>query len=605
MWCFLWGGDPPPSINEAHYYVKAKNFWDPSYLPGDIFADSGKAHATFDAVFGWPTRWLSLSASVWIGRLAAWLMLSIGLARFCQVVLGSAAVAVWVMPLWIALVHHTNLAGEWVVGGVEAKVPAYALVLFGLADVARLRFGHAWGWFGAASALHVLTGGWAVLATLIAYITTQWRKPDRPPLGFRGLIIGGILALAGVLPALATSWGTDSSVASAAAAIYVYVRLPHHLLATAFEPNWFIRHSILIGVTGIALWGTLRGRQRRDATLTRLRTFSAVVAGSLALSTVGLILSFSADPDRFENASLLRFYWFRLADALVPLLAATLIAAWLRPHIAVKNFAAASENLAAASGGPSPQRGRWSARRFVALAIFITTMLAFTNDVFRSASHRVAISGRSDLLGLRAEDRVSDEQTAYLDWQNACRWIRTSVPSDHAVLTPRHQQTFKWFASRNEVVNWKDVPQDAVHLHRWYARFRDVFPSRLGGTKVTIGYAPLRRYRADYGAVWMLVDRRFVPYALPLPKVYPIDPGHHSTYAVYELPREERLHEDLPLDEPPPPDDLDDFEPPPPVDSAEEDDDLPLSDFDDLSAEPFDSPDFDSLDFESAFAAFL
>ena len=597
LWCFVWGGDPAPSINESHYYVKAKNFWDPGYLPEDIFADSGKAHATFDAIFGWPTRWFSLATSVWIGRIAAWVMLSVGLARFCRAALGRAMAAVWVMPLWIVLVHHTNLAGEWVVGGVEAKVPAYALVLLGLAEVVRLRFDRGWIWFGAASAIHVLTGGWAVLATLLAYGATQWRNPDRPPLGIRGLMVGGVLALAGVGPAMATSWAADPSVASAAAAIYVYVRLPHHLLATAFEPGWFVRHAMLTGLTGGAMWWTLRGRRSRHGIVTaRIRMFTAVVVGSLALSAMGLMLSFTADPSEFEYASLLRFYWFRLADALVPLLAAILIAAWLRPP-------AAAEPLNAGQHGGASQHV-WTGQRMAAAFVFTVAMIAFSMDVVRSASHRIAISGRSGLLGWRADDAVRDETAAYLDWQKACRWVRGSTAASDAVLTPRHQQTFKWFAARKEVVNWKDVPQDAVHLNRWYARFRDVFPSRLGGTKVTIGYQPLRRYRSDYGAAWMLVDRRIVPHGLPLPQVYPVDPALNRTYAIYELPADPADYVDLPFDEPPS-EGFEAFEPLPPDWSDEEAVDLPPSDFEDLSPEPFDSPPFGSLDFESAFAAFL
>ena len=64
---------------------------------------------------------------------------------------------------WVALVDHANFAGEWAVGGVEAKCFAYGFVLLGLAAIARGDWRTPWLWFGAASAFHVLVGGWAVL----------------------------------------------------------------------------------------------------------------------------------------------------------------------------------------------------------------------------------------------------------------------------------------------------------------------------------------------------------------------------------------------------------------------------------------------------------
>ena len=34
--------------------------------------------------------------------------------------------------VWLALVHYFHMAGEWVIGGIEAKVIAYGFVLLGL-----------------------------------------------------------------------------------------------------------------------------------------------------------------------------------------------------------------------------------------------------------------------------------------------------------------------------------------------------------------------------------------------------------------------------------------------------------------------------------------
>jgi len=34
--------------------------------------------------------------------------------------------------------------------------------------------------------------------------------------------------------------------------------------------------------------------------------------------------------------------------------------------------------------------------------------------------------------------------------------------------------TFKWYARRSEVVNWKEIPQDARAIVRWWRRIEDI-----------------------------------------------------------------------------------------------------------------------------------
>ena len=152
MLFFVYAGDPPPMVNEAHYLVKAKNFWDPQWCSRDLFAASGKAHTTFYALFGWPSRYTSLEVTAWIGRAIAWLMLALGLRRLSWRMIARPWICVGVAALWIAGIERGNLAGEWVVGGIEAKVPAYALVLWALAEMVGRRWDRTWIALGTASA---------------------------------------------------------------------------------------------------------------------------------------------------------------------------------------------------------------------------------------------------------------------------------------------------------------------------------------------------------------------------------------------------------------------------------------------------------------------
>src|SRR5687767_7341576 len=73
---FLFAGSPPPDVGEAHYLAKAKHYWQPNWVAGDLFLESADAHGVFYWTFGWVTQFLSLEASAWLGRAITWLLLA-------------------------------------------------------------------------------------------------------------------------------------------------------------------------------------------------------------------------------------------------------------------------------------------------------------------------------------------------------------------------------------------------------------------------------------------------------------------------------------------------------------------------------------------------
>ena len=64
-------------------------------------------------------------------------------------------------------------------------------------------------------------------------------------------------------------------------------------------------------------------------------------------------------------------------------------------------------------------------------------------------------------------------------WRNVCRWVDEHLPETAIFLTPTTHQTFKWYGQRAEVVNWKDVPQDAENLIEWTERLQRVVEKPL------------------------------------------------------------------------------------------------------------------------------
>jgi hypothetical protein len=501
---FAYAGEVPPDVNEAHYLVKAKNFWQPEWCQNDLLAASGKAHATFYVLFGWPTMFLSLTATIWIARFVGWTMLAFGLQRLSWAVLPRSYLSLVVAVVWIAGIEYCDLAGEWVVGGIEAKVPAYGLVLFGLSQLVQRRWHLVWILFGAASAFHVLTGGWSVVAGMITWWFTERAEDDRRPLISLSLFLGGLIALCGLLPAIALSAGTSAEDATLAARIYSYYRIKHHLLPADFYMVWFLRHGALIIAT--ALLARIYWQQ---ASVRRIGWF---IAGAVLIALAGLIVGLlpAVAPDL--AAKLLRYYWFRLTDATVPLMAGLMVAQLIADNT---------------------PKYRWTG-----IAIFAVATILIAGSSYERSRLGIPPSASNRLVGLPPAP-AADQQQAFADWLAVCRWARASTPTDEVFLTPRHQQTFKWYTGRAEVVNWKDVPQDTASLKEWHRRFQEVYPQRLGFVRVTIRYAKLREFRQRYGVRYMIVDRRMVGPKLPLIQLYPAGEEQNETYAVYELPRPE------------------------------------------------------------------
>ncbi len=508
---FVHGGELAPGINEAHYLVKAKGFWEPQWCPADLFAHSGKAHMVFDFTFGYLTHLFSLDTAAWIGRAIGWWMLSIGLLMLTRRITSVRWLSVIVALGWMVGVDGFNLAGEWVVGGIEAKVPAYAFVLMGLSAWLSDKPERAWAWLGLAAAFHVLVGGWSVAALFFAacfdrQTKNRWR--EHAP----WLVFGGVLSLMGLIPALQLNAGVSAEVQQDAANIYTYQRISHHLLFTAFETHWMLRYLAVVALSVIAVilgWSE-----------TNVRRLSYFGIGTLLLAMVGISLSYLAPTAPDLAARLLRFYWFRLSDAMISLIGMLALIAWLQVsscHPDIKHFKA--KTLSSIS---------------VACIVLICVIWEY-----RRWQERMAVIApgacRQALLGLRVEANRETKQQVLADWLNVCFWIKENTDEQDVFLSPRYQQTFKWYAQRAEVVNWKDVPQDAATLREWSRRMSEIFPARLGGSRVTVRYDELRRYRETYGAKYLINDRRIIPGNLPLVRIYPPERDDQATFEVYEI----------------------------------------------------------------------
>jgi hypothetical protein len=476
---FVYAGGEPPAANESHYLSKAKHYWNPEWCPGDFFLDSADAHLVFYWTFGWLTRFFSLTTTAWISRFAIWLWLAWSWHRLCRqwtLVWGSA---LWAAAIAVAGWHWGHLAGEWVVGGVEAKGLAYGFLFLAMADVARRNWTRPWIWLGLAATFHVLVSGWAAVALALTWSTESRQGRCAVSKMWPWMVGGGLLALLGLLPAVALTLGSDPEGTREAATVYVYQRLAHHLVFHRFVWPRVIAHGVAIGVW-IVFWRASEGDERASR-INRFVTFA------VAIAIGGVVADRLSWHDRGLSSMILRFYWFRLADALVPCGLA----------LSALSFTFQTENR------QMEKRKSESKHTFCLVALLLCSAIPLT---------QVFLARRSDprpealLQGLRQGSSLTSNQSSW-DWRDVCQWFRNSTRSNALVLTPPWLQTFRWYAHRGELCSWKDIPQDVKGILEWRDRRELVQATRLYAGDVR---------KVDLDAVERLVDHvRFSHLVVP------------------------------------------------------------------------------------------
>jgi hypothetical protein len=509
-------GNPPPDVNEAHYLVKAKHYWDPGFCPTDFFLSSADAHLCFYWMFGWLTLLFELPVVAWLGRVVSWILIGSALVTLGRKVSKGFLPGVFVGSVFVILTENFHLAGEWVIGGFEAKTIAYGLAFWGANRALESKWSQTWLLVGTASAVHVLAGGWIVLGLLIYRVVTLVRTNKKPARGeVMCLIVGGCLSLGGLVPGLLLS-SSDPTVAAEANYLYVHVRLPHHLVVTTFSTERIL--MFLVMLVGLGFGWRLSSQWRQPSH--KLVVYPAVV--SLLFAVVGVLITFGLGDDSPLQHRLLRFYFYRTSDVLVPLASSVMAC------VVVYGVCRESGSGVRLSG-----------------SILLLVVGLYLADAL--GDRYWDPRPRSDVLTLpksKKKDPLARKENTlriHRHWQLACLWMKNHSSEDSIAITPLRQQTFKWYAGRGEVVTRKDMPQDAKSLMEWNERRNAVYPfvdgsrslSRVGNDLLA---ANCERYDADYLVLTQFSDetRHRFDKDTRFRKMFP-PPGKFSYYGVFQF----------------------------------------------------------------------
>ena len=547
----LIAAEPVPGVNESHYLPKAKHLFDPSFGKGDLFFESHDSHGLASSLAGILALWLPLSAVAWVGRFLSWLCLAwawrrLRIAMELPWIIGAAGLCSWYFAI-----DYGNWAGEWAVGGYEGKAIAYPCIIVAFSELFRGNWPRVWVWLGLAVAWHPLAGGWAGLSFGIAWLCMP-NLFSRLAAEAKWLGLGTVLGLIGVVPA-AMGLNSPNEVGSLVASqIHVFYRLEHHQCPSHFAWERHVAGAIslalLVGVTAAFYLYAQRNLDRpslRSNSVAWLLTIAWIAVG---FSLAGLLIDqLFSRPSPVLASQLLRFYWFRWSDIVVPL-------AWTLTFWKVSEsyfFSSAHRGANAPrnkshrlSRGSAPEQSRSPERalgkravQLVAGGILVALIVRHSQANFE----RTHPAADDFLFKAPAGREVATDR--YIDWLAVCDWAAKNSPSDSLWFTPEYQQTFKWYAGRAEVVCWKDVPQDNESVRQWYERLvlcRQ--PRTITNERKQWDSKQLLKLARRYGFRWVIVDRTIQEKPLlDFEIMYPVETQNKS-FAVFRIP--EFLFED-------------------------------------------------------------
>ena len=207
--------------------------------------------------------------------------------------------------------------------------------------------------------------------------------------------------------------------------------------------------------------------EREGATGSGVERRIAATLGWCAVAGVGYWIARSG----FEETA----RGFASANAIsgtIPLPKPTEDVAFAATVVAFSGVLAALGILAAAFGASRREKagetGGWGVRTARAVA----TGWAFWCVVLLLVAPTWRLAHFVNLRGTHAIPRSAPPKESIADgWLDVCRWAREATDEDAVFLVPRGCDSFKWEAQRAEVGSWKEVPQDARSIVRW---FRDM-----------------------------------------------------------------------------------------------------------------------------------
>lgn len=430
--------------NEIDVLPLAKQFADPSWITTDWYLNIETNYRyLFQIIFGQAIVHFGFLATSIIGRLICYALVAYGI-----VLLGEKLrLSLTYLLLATVIVTYQGsfqgaIAGEWFVGGLEAKAVAYGLITIAIPLMLYRRYVLMTLLLGLATSFHVLVGGWAALTTLGWFCLRPQERLLK--LGQHIWLLLAIylasssFAIAPVVQQLLTPSPSGNISPSF---VYVFLRLPHHLNPFAWHPLLWIEFFVYLLLWILCMVSLYKDVQKNNCNLEYYARLELSEFTLIALIPffAGIVIAFF---DR--QGEWLQYYPFRFGDVMLPLTTCLLIACNLQSKFSLQNH----------------KFRFW-------LAALLGCILFTQTGIFAQRASAF-------------QDFPTQQQDVNPQWKLMSNWIRTHTPKDAKIIShPWKLANFTWMTERATIVKLKMFPQTPESIVEYYQRLNDLSAGAL------------------------------------------------------------------------------------------------------------------------------
>lgn len=408
-------------FNENDVIPYARAVYDQGWLPTDWYLNLQIPYRfLFSYVVGFFADQFGFIPTIMAGRLLTYALMSFTLFRLIQ----SDGIASKSVFPFVALVFffkffgNGNGASEWMIGGFDTKAFAYIFVILSLSALLSKRLKTAVLFAGFSLTFHMLVGIYHAMCLgvclLVFYRAYQPTMKDLLAASVLYLLAGSV-GVYGIIDALFLQTSEGGSLGWE---IYVNKRVPHHVLPHRFPFETWIKMGIFSIVNVLILWKV------KHLVLRQLSTYALL---TVAISLIGLLFYFTA-----SNNAIMRFYFFRTSDILLPLISLLNVCVLLY---------------------------YWLENRFESKLNWIQGVLVVICVL-------VSIPKITDL-----QEYWTFEKGRFLVHTNAdlpmSNWVKENTSNLGTFLTVPNDEFFYLNYERSAFVTWKHSPQKADDLVEW------------------------------------------------------------------------------------------------------------------------------------------
>ena len=491
--------------NAADVLVYARHFVNPHWISNDWFLNLPIPYRFLFNVFAGT---LALKMPFWAveltGRAIIILLFAYLLARYSRDFRITPAFMLCFLALYLA--YPSIVAGEWIIGGFETKCFAYFFALLSLKQFLNKRYVTAWSYLGLSVSFHVLVGIYATfcmmnaLAANYKYFWSDLKKiATSSPIYLLTSAIGEYV----VLKTLLLNRGINSKLAGT---LYVTLRVPHHTL-----PSFWIKyHGGYWWVFEIAVLVLFLAAVFLKKKSPEFKIVSSFALASSLLFATGLFFY------RIGKISMLKYYWFRFPDVILPFFSFFLFFSILCDLSRKNSFCTTR---------PARLQKVAASIKKIAFAAAFCVVLFACHGFFHS------------LAFLKQNPGYFRYATTDVQLREAMLWIRENTPQDGTFLINPFIEQFYMVAQRPIFVSFKHVPASDRDILEWHRRLVlcnggvELSGQGFKGQDInrfyTLDERTIKTLAKDYKLHYLL-GRSNAGYKFPI--IY-----RNSVYAVYNL----------------------------------------------------------------------